>query len=122
MKEVFAGGAIEQPLRGALVNDAITRQVFNFLAREKGYRFIFILDGFDRLDVTDRDQNRFDDLVEDLVQLAGATDLLGFVLLAAMRTNTFDNLHSAGPGRRVPIAKRYSVVPHSLADIVASRV
>lgn len=122
MKEVFGGHAVEQPLRGALVRTAITRRVFDFLAREKGYKFIFILDGFDRLDVTDRDQSRFDDLVEDLVQLAGATDLLGFVLLTAMRTNTFDNLHSSGPGRRVPVAKRFGVVPHGLTEIVASRI
>jgi hypothetical protein len=120
MIKVFRGEIKEQALDESLVPPLIGAEVFSFLI-DRGFRFIIVLDGFDKLEATRASLHKFQSVCAQAATLGIGNDLVGFTLLLAMRTVTFDSLPSGGPYRRVEPLRIYEVAPPDLAEIVGKR-
>ncbi len=120
MKNVFWRKTAEQPLDERLVPRVIGAAVYSYLLL-KGFRFVVVLDGFDKLESTRSAIRKFEKLCGDSASLGLSTDLVGFVLLAVMRTSTLESFSRTSPYKKVESVRTFEIGPSDLVEIVSQR-
>lgn len=121
MKEVFWKHAPEQPLSESFVSEHIARHIFHYLLNH-GFKFVVILDGFDRLEATHDSSNKFQLLVQNVLDLGSSGEPIGFPLVVVMRSNTLRSLAIGTTYRRFPTTQTFSLGTPELTRIVEKRV
>lgn len=117
MKQVFHSIKGEEIFSPALVPLSLGREVVK-IARSHSYKFIVVLDGLDRLEMTEEEKKKFEGLVHQIKELAESNDLIGMTFLVATRTNTLNLLH----GTQVDPYKFSQGRANKLANIPLSRI
>jgi hypothetical protein len=121
MTEVFRRDVTEQPLSELLVSEHIARRVFQYFI-QAGFKFIVILDGFDRLEATHDMSNKFHSLVQNVLDLGKSTEPIGFPIVVVMRTNTLRSLSAGSAYRRFPTTHQFSLGTPELTEIIQKRI
>lgn len=121
MKEVFWGQAAEQPLSERLVSEHIARHLFHYLLNH-GFKFIIILDGFDKLESTHDSSSKFQSMLHAVLDLGGSTEPIGFPLVVVMRTNTLRSMTVGTTYRRFPASQTFALESPELIEIIEKRV
>jgi len=85
--DMFVSKEYREVLNSELVNDLISRRVLHE-AINNGYSFIYVLDGFDRIDITPKYKTIFDNLNKRLNTLTHLDTKLGGCFLIVTRTET----------------------------------
>lgn len=121
MREVFRREVQEQPLSELLVSEHIARRVFQYFV-QADFKFIVILDGFDRLEATHEMSNKFHSLVQQVIDLGRSTEAIGFPIVVVMRTNTLHSLPVGSAYRRFPTTNQFPLGTPQLTEILAKRI
>lgn len=121
MKDVFWGRATEQPLTETLVSEHVARYLFQYFLRQ-GFKFIVILDGFDKLEATHIASNKFQYLIQSVLHLGSSTEPIGFPLVVVMRTNTLRSFTLGTTYRRFPNTQTFCLGTPELTEIIEKRI
>ncbi|HMK33821.1 MAG TPA: hypothetical protein VK463_02055 [Desulfomonilaceae bacterium] len=97
LQSTFRDRVLDEPITPELIPEEIGREVFR-IVRDRGYSFIIILDGLDRLEAIPHHKKKFDLLMDAVNRLAGGRNRMrGTALLIVTRTITFKNMVQMRP-------------------------
>lgn len=108
MEDVFASGGKDERVRRELCDIEICRELFHYM-RTLGWSFVFVLDGFDQLDINPEQVKKFDKVHSSISRFVSARSSFGATLIVVSRTHTFDNFRSYDPFKFVSAENRYFV-------------
>jgi hypothetical protein len=91
IKEMWLEKKMEEALKPDTVRAPLARYIIDYVIN-KGFSFIYVLDGFDKVDITPRYEKRFKNLYEKLLNLMDLQTRLGGCYLIVMRTETAESL------------------------------
>ena len=97
MKQVFHSEHSIEPISPLLINEQLARQLYLELIKF-GYKFIFVLDGYDRIEALAHAEHKFDKIRDALTALVGNNDNSGFVILIVTRQNGITKFSNDGHG------------------------
>ena len=118
---VFYGKLPEAPLTPALVPRLIGAKVFE-LALRKGYSFIVVLDGLDRLETTPYFREKFNKLIGLTHHLITTPENIGMIILPVTRTNTLRTVLPQNAPYKPNSVKRYMLENISINEVIEKRV
>ena len=101
-------------------NAEICNEIYRFL-RISGWSFIFIIDGFDQLDVSLEQRERFDLIKNDIISFMSMRANFGAAFLIVSRTNTIADLNSYDPFRSISADLRFVIGTPHWKDVIRQR-
>ena len=100
MKDLFSRFNSQAKINPALCDFEICSNLFR-IAREMGWSFIVIMDGFDNLDVDKFHYERFETIKTQINSLWSNYENIGFCLVIVSRTYTFAEMTASDPFKRI---------------------
>lgn len=108
MEQVFGRDSEDEVLRPSLCDKEICRELYRFM-RVQGWSFIFVLDGFDQLDINPDQVQRFDTIRSSVRRFISMRAAFGAAIVIVTRTNTFDDFKAYDPFKGIPDARKYRI-------------
>jgi len=123
--EIFVDRKIREKLHPELVEELIARNVLSE-AIKRGFSFIFILDGFDRVEIAPKHKSKFNYLLNELDKLTSHDTRLGGCYLIVSRKETLEwiwpRIMKSNPSDKKNDIVNVYVEPSSFEDIVTKRI
>lgn len=120
MKSAWCRAVTDEPLTYANADIEIAGEIYRYL-REIGWSFIFVLDGFDQLDVIPHEFKRFQLVKSTIENFLSNRTAFGSVILIVSRTYTLDNILNNDPFRQISDENKYEIGPVDLIEVAAKR-
>jgi Cdc6-like AAA superfamily ATPase len=122
MEQVFHSKHRIEPISPTLIDEQLARQLYIELV-ERGFKFIFVLDGFDRVEALKHASMKFKSLRDSIANLVGNSDSPGYTILLVTRSCNLNLFVKDGNGRiRVPIENIKCLDEVSLERIIDKRL
>ena len=120
MKTAFGRLGRDRSISKTLCHEVVCENVY-YLLRSQGWSFVFVLDGFDQLDVSPDQIGKFERLKASILAFISMRSNFGAAVLIVSRSNTLEDLRAADPFRIVPSERRFKISAPNLRSIVSKR-
>lgn len=120
MEQVFGRLGEDEAIRPSLCDKELCRELYS-LMRKDDWSFIFVLDGFDQLDISPDQVNHFELIRLNLERFISMRAKFGAAIVIVTRSNTFDDLKSYDPFKGIPEIRKYKVADVDFEKVVRTR-
>jgi hypothetical protein len=120
MKTAFGKLGRDRSISKTLCNEVVCENIY-YLLRSQGWSFVFVLDGFDQLDVSPDQIGKFERLKTSILAFISMRSNFGAAVLIVSRSNTLEDLRATDPFRVVPSERRFRISAPDLRSIVTKR-
>lgn len=120
MIKIFSELAGDRRISKETCDDEICSEIYRYL-RSEGWSFVFIIDGFDQLDVSLEQRERFELIRNDIISFISMRANFGGAFLIVSRTNTIADLNSFDPFKSISEDMRFFVGTPSWRQVIEQR-